>query len=120
MNRGPGRAQIEIERLNVLIAAGDFRHKSPGHAPKIVSPLVDDLCPRRNDNDPINFISLDQFLSDRTCRNGLAGARCGVDQKATILPINNEPAERFVERFKLPWAKFGLHFRSLFQITGRT
>src|SRR5262249_5337215 len=104
LNRRPGCAQIEIEGLNVLITARDFRHESSGHAPKILSPLVYDLRPRCNDHNTINFISPDQFLSDCTCCNGLARAWCGVDQKTTILPIDNKPLERFVERFKLPWA----------------
>src|SRR5262249_26171293 len=61
-----------------------------------------------------------QLLSDCTCRDGFACAWRGVDQKATILPIIHKPLECLAERFKLPWAKFSLHFRTLFQITSRT
>ena len=60
-----------------------FCHELPSHAPEIIGPLIYDLCPRRDDYDPINLITFNQFSSDRTCRNGLAGAWCGVDQKAS-------------------------------------
>src|SRR5262245_41525393 len=91
LNRGPSRTKIELECLNILIATSHFGHETTSYTPEIISPLADDLSTRCNNNYPINRILLNEFLSDCASRNSLARTRCSVDQKATILAIDNKP-----------------------------
>ena len=98
------------ETFDILVAPRDFGHKPTGYAPEVFRPLVDDFRARRNDDDTIDFAAIDQLLGDRAGRDRLAGAGRRIDEEVAVFPLDEEPTQRFVERFNLPWAEFGLHF----------
>ena len=84
LDRGPGRADIDAQSLDITVRARHLAHETAGDALEIASPLIDYLCARRDDNHPLYFPTLNKLPRDRASGYRLTGAGSRIDHKVTV------------------------------------
>jgi hypothetical protein len=115
----PGRTYVEAQRCDISIPGGDLAHESPGNLPKIVRPLVYNLCAGRDDDNPIDLSAGKEVLCDRAGRKRFTRPRSGIYKKMAVAPILDEPVDGLLQGILLPWPK-AQHVCPLFQIASNT